>query len=82
MVRTPAGTVTRFLYAAGASLTITILASPQQLAPVVVEVERPGIYGVVGDTAYRALAGTLVPLRRAGSGGGSSSSLPQSGHSG
>ena len=44
------------------SLDITILASPQQLAPVVVEVERPGIYGVVGDTAYRALAGTLVEV--------------------
>lgn len=48
--------------APGVSLEITILAAPQQLAPVVVEVERTGIYGVVGDTAYRALAGTLVEI--------------------
>ena len=48
--------------APGAALEITILAAPQQLPPVVVEVERPGIYGVVGDTAYRALAGTLVEI--------------------
>src|SRR5688500_17330869 len=46
--------------ARGISLVMTILAAPQQLAPVVVEVERTAIYGVVGDTAYRALAGTLV----------------------
>ena len=44
------------------SLIITMVPRPQQLAPVVVEVERPGIYGVVGDTAYRALAGTLVEI--------------------
>jgi len=48
--------------APGVSLEIVILAAPQQLAPVVVEVERTGIYGVVGDTAYRALAGTLVEI--------------------
>jgi hypothetical protein len=48
--------------APGASLEVILLAKPQELAPVVVEVERPGIYGVVGDTAYRALAGTLVEV--------------------
>jgi len=46
--------------APGDSLIITMVPRPQQLAPVVVEVERPGIYGMVDDTAYRALAGTLV----------------------
>jgi hypothetical protein len=44
------------------TLAITILAFVQQLDPVVVEVTRSGISGVVGDTAYRALPGTLVEV--------------------
>jgi hypothetical protein len=48
--------------APGDELVLTMLAKPQELAAVVVEVERPGIYGVVGDTAYRALPGTLVEV--------------------
>ena len=48
--------------APGDTLRFTMLAVPQMLAPVDVQVERKGIYGVVGDTAYHALPGTLVEI--------------------
>jgi hypothetical protein len=39
-----------------------LLPAPQNLPPLIVEVERAGIRGVVGDTAWHALPGTLVEL--------------------
>ena len=44
------------------TLRIIMVQIPQQLAPIDVQVERKGIYGVVGDTAYHALPGTLVEI--------------------
>lgn len=44
------------------TLRFIMLRLPQQLAPVDVVVERKGIYGVVGDTGYHALPGTLVEI--------------------
>jgi hypothetical protein len=44
------------------SLRIYMIPLPQQLAPIDVTVERKGIYGVVGDTGYHALPGTLVEV--------------------
>jgi hypothetical protein len=44
------------------TLRIIMIHVPQQLAPIDVQVERKGIYGVVGDTAYHALPGTLVEI--------------------
>jgi len=44
------------------SLRIYMIPLPQQLAPIDVKVERKGIYGVVGDTGYHALPGTLVEV--------------------
>lgn len=46
----------------GDTLQIVMLQLAQMLAPIVVEVERKGIYGVVGDTGYHALPGTLVEV--------------------
>lgn len=48
--------------APGDTLRVTIRAYVQQLDPIVVEATRSGIYGVVGDTGYRALPGTLVEV--------------------
>lgn len=44
------------------TLEVIMMQVPQQLAPLEVEVTRKGIYGVVGDTAYHALPGTLVEI--------------------
>jgi hypothetical protein len=44
------------------SLQAVLLPAPQNLPTLVVETERPGIRGVVGDTGYHALPGTLVEL--------------------
>jgi carboxypeptidase family protein len=44
------------------TLRVIMVQIPQQLAPIDVQVERKGIYGVVGDTAYHALPGTLVEV--------------------
>ena len=44
------------------TLEIIMLQMPQLLDAIEVKVDRKGIYGVVGDTAYRALPGTLVEL--------------------
>jgi hypothetical protein len=44
------------------TLQVIMLELPQQLEAIEVRVERKGIYGVVGDTAYHALPGTLVEL--------------------
>lgn len=48
--------------APGDSLVILMLQLAQELAPIVVEAEAPGIRGVVGDTGFRALPGTVVEL--------------------
>lgn len=48
--------------APGDSLTVVLVAFAQQLDPIVVDVGKRGIYGVVGDTGYRALPGTVVEL--------------------
>lgn len=47
---------------AGDTLVITMLQAAQQLAPIVVMAERGGIRGVVGDTGYHALPGTIVEI--------------------
>jgi carboxypeptidase family protein len=44
------------------TLEIIMLQMPQLLDAIEVKVNRKGIYGVVGDSAYRALPGTLVEL--------------------
>ena len=44
------------------TLLVTLLPAPQFLPPVIVETERPGVRGVVGDTAYHALPGAVVEL--------------------
>jgi hypothetical protein len=44
------------------TLRFIMLHLPQQLAAIEVQVERKGIFGVVGDTAYHALPGTLVEI--------------------
>ena len=44
------------------TLQIIMIQQAHQLAPIDVQVERKGIYGVVGDTAYHALPGTLVEV--------------------
>lgn len=44
------------------NLQIVMLPLPQQLAPIDVKVQRRGIFGVVGDTGYHALPGTLVEV--------------------
>lgn len=41
---------------------IILIAQPQQLDAIEVVIERKGIYGVVGDTGYHALPGTLVEI--------------------
>jgi hypothetical protein len=46
----------------GDTLVVLMLQMPQRLEAIEVRVERKGIYGVVGDTAYHALPGTLVEL--------------------
>ena len=46
----------------GDTLVVTLLPMPQQLPPLLVEIERQGIYGVVGDTGYHALPGSLVEV--------------------
>jgi Carboxypeptidase regulatory-like domain len=48
----------------GDSLEILLYSRPQLLPTVVVESERPGIRGVVGDTGYHAIPGALVTLIR------------------
>ena len=48
------------------TLQIILMQLPQQLEAIDVVVERKGIYGVVGDSAYRALPGTLVEVLGAG----------------
>lgn len=48
------------------TLRAILLPAPQNLPPLIVESELPGIRGVVGDTAYHALPGTLVQLLGAG----------------
>ena len=48
--------------AEGATLQVLLLQVAQQLDPIVVETDAKGIRGVVGDTGYRALPGTLVEL--------------------
>lgn len=48
--------------APGDTLVVTLLPMPQQLPALLVEVERQGIFGVVGDTGYHALPGTLVEV--------------------
>jgi hypothetical protein len=44
------------------SLNVILLGAPVMLPPLIVQADRPGIRGVVGDTAYHALPGTLVEL--------------------
>lgn len=46
----------------GETLEVILLPFAQQLEPIQVDVSRRGIYGVVGDTGYRALPGTTVEL--------------------
>lgn len=46
------------------SLVILLAPRPQVLEEIVVQSERRGISGVVGDTAYRAIAGARVALIR------------------
>ena len=48
------------------TLKVILMQLPQQLEPIDVVIQRKGIYGVVGDSAYRALPGTLVELLGAG----------------
>jgi hypothetical protein len=44
------------------TLEILLMQMAQQLDPVEVTLDREGLYGVVGDTGYRALPGTLVEV--------------------
>jgi len=44
------------------TLHVTLLPAPQLLPTLIVEAERPGVRGVVGDSGYHALPGTLVEL--------------------
>jgi hypothetical protein len=46
----------------GATLQVILLQIAQQLDPLVVAIDRRAIRGVVGDTGYRALPGTMVEL--------------------
>lgn len=46
----------------GATLQVILLQIAQQLDPLVVAIDRRVIRGVVGDTGYRALPGTMVEL--------------------
>jgi hypothetical protein len=48
--------------AEGDTLRVTLLPAPQLLPALIVESERGGIRGVVGDSGYHALPGTLVEL--------------------
>lgn len=48
--------------APGDSLVVLMLQLAQELAPIVVETGAPGVRGVVGDTGFRALPGTIVEL--------------------
>jgi len=48
--------------AEGDTLRVTLLPAPQLLPTLIVDAERPGIRGVVGDSGYHALPGTLVEL--------------------
>jgi len=48
--------------AEGDTLRVILLPAPQLLPTLMVASEQPGIRGVVGDTAYHALPGTLVEL--------------------
>jgi hypothetical protein len=50
------------------NLEIRLVRAPTVLPPVIVEGRRIGLYGVVGDTAFRPLAGAQVQLL--GEGGG------------
>ena len=50
----------------GDTLQIILMQLPQRLEAIDVVVERKGIYGVVGDSSYRALPGTLVEVLGAG----------------
>jgi hypothetical protein len=44
------------------TLGVVLLPAPQFLPPVIVETERAGVRGVVGDTAFHALPDALVEL--------------------
>jgi len=44
------------------TVRVVLLPVPQRLAPIVVESDRPGVRGVVGDTGYHAIPNALVEL--------------------
>lgn len=48
--------------APGDTVHVILLRTAQELEPIIVQADRPGIRGVVGDTGYRALPGTVVEL--------------------
>lgn len=50
----------------GAAVSFALLPAPQVLLPVVTAASRPGLSGVIGDTAYAAISGAAVIVLGAG----------------